>query len=275
MQTRPEGRFRVEGWLLVLAVLVAVPAAAWLGQERLIFFPQPLMGTSHLPPGTQPLDLKAADGTKLAGFLVPAATQPAPVILYFGGNAEEISWTLADRQWPAGFARAGVNYRGYGQSEGKPAEAPLMEDAKIIFDALAARPEVDGNRIVVVGRSLGAGIAVRLAAERPVHAAILISPYDSFVEIGKTHYPWLPVAWLLRHRFDSVDHARNAKAPLLTIVGSADTIIPIKRSRVLFDAWAGPKTWVALAGRDHNDLSLDAGFWTAIERFAATLPAGS
>ncbi len=261
----------MEWWLLVAAVLVAVPAAAWLGQERLIFFPQPLAGTSHLPASAQPLEIRAADGTRLAGFIVPADRRPAPVLLFFGGNAEEISWTLADARWPAGFARAGVNYRGYGTSEGKPAEAPLAEDAKAIFDAVAARDDVDASRIVVVGRSLGTGIAARLAAERPVAAAILVSPYDSLVEVGKAHYPWLPVGWLLRHRFDAASYAKQATVPMLAIAGGADAIVPPARSRALYDAWAGPKSWVVLDGQGHNDLGGPA-FWAAIRRFVDALP---
>lgn len=261
----------MEFWLLILAVLVAVPAAAWFGQERLIFFPQPLAGTSHLPTGTQRIDLRAADGTRLAGFFVPADRPRAPVLLYFGGNAEEISWTLADPRWPAGYARAGVNYRGYGASEGEPGEAPLVDDAKLVFDAIAARPDVDASRIVVVGRSLGTGIAARLAVERPVAAAILISPYDSLVEVAKAHYPWLPVSWLLRHRFDAASYAKRANVPLLAIVASTDGIVQVPRSRALYDAWAGPKRWVALDGRGHNDLTGDAGFWSAVADFTAAL----
>jgi pimeloyl-ACP methyl ester carboxylesterase len=261
----------VAWWLLVVVVVAAVPAAAWLGQERLIFFPQPLAGTSHLPAGTQPLDVRAADGTRLAGFFVPGSPAPAPVLLFFGGNAEEISWTLADARWPPGFARAGVNYRGYGASEGSPGEAPLADDAKAIFDAVAARADVDATRIVVVGRSLGTGIAARLAAERPVRAAILVSPYDSLVEVGKAHYPWLPVRWLLRHRFDAASYARQASVPLLAIVGTRDAIVHVPRSRALVNAWAGSKTWVAIEGAGHDDLTDDPGFWAAVARFAATL----
>jgi pimeloyl-ACP methyl ester carboxylesterase len=272
MQRRSKGRSGMEVWLLIVAVLIAVPAAAWLGQERLIFFPQPLAGTAHLPPGTQPVELRAADGTRLAGFFVPAATQRAPVLLFFGGNAEEVSWTLADARWPAGFARAGVNYRGYGQSEGSPGEAPLVEDAKSAFDAIAARPDVDPARIVVVGRSLGTGIAARLAIERPVAAAILISPYDSLIEVGKAHYPWLPVAWLLKHRFDATSYAKRASVPLLAIVGSNDAIVHVPRSKALYDAWAGPKSWAAIDGRGHNDLTGDRAFWSAVAKFVETLP---
>lgn len=259
-------------WLIVAAVVVAVPAAAWLGQEKLVFFPQPMAGTSHLPAGTQSLEVHARDGTRLAGFFVPASASRAPVLLFFGGNAEEISWTLADTRWPEGYARAGVNYRGYGASEGRPTEDSLVDDAMSVLDALAARPDVDASRIVVVGRSLGTGIAVRVATERSVRAAILVSPYDSLVEVGRSHYPWLPVAWLLRHRFDAVAPARRATVPMLVVVAGRDAIIPVERSRALYDAWAGPKSWVALDDRGHNDLSDDPGFWSSIRRFTDTLP---
>ena len=260
-------------WLIVAVVLVAVPAAAWLGQEKLIFFPQPAAGTSHLPAGTQPLEVRARDGTRLAGFFVPASAPGAPVLLFFGGNAEEISWTLADDRWPVGYARAGVNYRGYGASEGRPGEALLIEDARSVLDAIAARPDVDPARIVVVGRSLGTGIAVRVAAERNVRGAILVSPYDSLVEVGRTHYPWLPVAWLLKHPFDAVASARRATVPMLVVVAGRDAIIPVERSRALHAAWAGPKSWVSLDDRGHNDLADDPEFWASIRRFADTLAA--
>ena len=262
----------MEYWLLIVAVLIAIPAAAWFGQEKLIFFPQPLAGTSHLLPGTQSVEVQAADGTRLAGYFVPAGAARAPVLLFFGGNAEEISWTLADVRWPAGLARAGINYRGYGQSEGSPGEAPLAEDAKAVFDAIAARPDVDPARIVVVGRSLGTGIAARLAVERPVAGAILVSPYDSLIEVGKAHYPWLPVAWLLKHRFDAVSYAKRATVPLLAIVGSDDAIVHVPRSRALYDAWAGPKSWAVIHGRGHNDLTGDRAFWSAVGTFVEAPP---
>lgn len=268
MPSLSPGRTRLEGLIVALVLLAVVPAVAWLGQDRLVFFPRPLSDAT-MPAGTRELALVAGDGARLAGYYVPGPSNRSPVLLYFGGNAEEISGTLADRRWPAGFARAGVNYRGYGASEGRPGEAALMADAAFVYDALAVRPDVDPARILVVGRSLGSGIAARLAADRPVAAAILISPYDSLVEVGRGHYPWLPVSWLLRHRFDARPSAARAGAPLLTIVGADDAIIPPARSKALHDAWRGPRSWVALAGRDHNDLPDDAGFWSAIARFTA------
>src|SRR5262245_33331618 len=137
-------------WLLILAaIVVGVPACAWLAQDHLIFFPQRIGSTAHLPQRAQPLTLTAADGTRLDGWLVPGASSPAPTVIYFGGNAEEVSWTLADGRWPRAYNVIAFNYRGYGTSEGKPSAAALLADGLAIHDAVAARPDVDPARIVV------------------------------------------------------------------------------------------------------------------------------
>ena len=149
----PAGRRIVEWLVLLVAFGVGIPAAAWFAQESLIFFPQRLAGTGHLPASAKPLRVTAADGTRLAGFEIPGGASPSPALLYFGGNAEEISWSLADRRWPRDWTLAGLNYRGYGESEGKPGEAELVADGLALFDAMAARPDLDTRRIVVVGRT--------------------------------------------------------------------------------------------------------------------------
>jgi pimeloyl-ACP methyl ester carboxylesterase len=267
----PSVRMRklVEWILLAAAIVLGVPAAAWFAQDRLVFFPQPLVSTAHLPAGTQPLEVVAADGTRLRGWIRPAAQMPAPLVLCFGGNAEEVSWTLAEARWPRDWAVAAINYRGYGASEGSPGEAALVADALAVHDALAVRRDVDPRRIVAYGRSLGAGVAVKLAAARPLAGVILASPYDSLVAVGRTHYPLLPVGWLLRHRFDALAHAPRLRVPMLALVADADAIIPRERSAALYDAWAGPKTWQVVPATDHNTLSLPDAFWSAVARFLA------
>jgi pimeloyl-ACP methyl ester carboxylesterase len=211
----------------------------------------------------------ALDGARLRGWIVPGTVGSPPAVLYFGGNAEEVSWTLADQRWPRGWAIVAVNYRGYGTSEGKPGERELSADALTIYDALAAREDIDPRRIVVFGRSLGSALATHVAAERPVAAAILVSPFDSLVAVGRGHYPWLPVSLLLRHRFEVVDAARRTRAPLLAIVADSDSIIQRERSRVLYGAWAGAKTWQLVAGADHNSLGAFEAYWEGVERFLA------
>jgi uncharacterized protein len=255
-------------WIVLLAtLLLGVPAAAWFAQERLIFFPQPVVAGADLPEQAKPLEIVAADGTRLRGWMRSSSATPAPVVLYFGGNAEEVSGTLADPRWPREWTIVAVNYRGYGTSEGAPGEPALVADARVIFDAVAARPEVDARRIVAFGRSLGTGVAVKLAGARPLAGVILVSPFDSLTALGRTHYPWLPVSWLLRHRFESDADARRIQAPLLAIVADGDSIVPRERSRALYDAWAGPKSWLVVAGTDHNTLSVPDAFWTGVAGF--------
>ena len=96
---------------------------------------------------------------------------------------------------------------------------------------------------------------------------MLVAPYDSMTAIGRTHYPWLPVSLLLRHRFDALPDAQRCTMPLLAIVGGSDSIIPPERSRALFDAWAGPKTWQLVPGADHNDLGSEETFWKGVAGF--------
>lgn len=257
-------------WLILIAALaLGVPAWAWFAQESLLFFPQPVLSTAHLPARASPLEVVAADGTHLRGWVVKGAAAPAPTVIYFGGNAEEVSWTLSDVHWPRAWTIVGLNYRGYGASEGKPGEPALTADSLAIYDTLIKRDDVDPHRIVVFGRSLGTAIAAHLAARRPVAGAILVSPFDSMTAIGRLHYPWLPVSLLLRHRFDAMPDAKRDAIPMLAIVGGSDSIIPPTRSRALFDAWAGPKTWLVVPRADHNDLGNDDTFWQGVAGFLA------
>ena len=255
-------------WLILIAALaLGVPAWAWFAQESLLFFPQPVASTAHLPARASPLEVVAADGTHLRGWIVKGAAAPAPTVIYFGGNAEEVSWTLSDQRWPRYWSIVGVNYRGYGASEGKPGEPALTADSLAIYDAVTKRADVDPRRIIVFGRSLGTAIAAHLAARRTVVGAILVSPYDSMTAIGRLHYPWLPVSLLLRHPFDAIPDAKQINVPMLAIVGGSDSIIPPARSRALFDAWAGPKTWLVVPHADHNDLGNDDTFWHGVAGF--------
>jgi pimeloyl-ACP methyl ester carboxylesterase len=255
-------------WLALAAVVVlGIPACFWLGQERLIFFPQPILSTSHLPARAEPLSMRAADGTMLHGWIVPAAASPSPAVVYCGGNGEEASWALADGRWPREVAVVALNYRGYGTSEGKPSADHLKADALLLFDLVAARPGVDRTRIAVFGRSLGTAVATHVAAERPVSRVVLVSPYDSLAAVGQGHYPFLPVSLMLRHRFAPVEEAPRCRMPLLAIVAPADSIIPVAHSRALFNAWGGPKEWVEIAGADHNSLGASRDYWITVSKF--------
>jgi pimeloyl-ACP methyl ester carboxylesterase len=262
----------VIGWLIIGAVIVlGVPGAMYLLQDSLLFIPQPHVGSPPAARGgraVEGLDFESTDGVRLRGWLVHGAAPAgrAALAVYYGGNAEEVSWQ-AGEPWPRDWSVALVNYRGYGASEGKPSERDLCADALLVLDALAGRPDVNAERVVLVGRSLGSGVAAYVAAHRPVAGVVLISPYDSMIEVGRRHYPWLPVALLLKHPFDAQSFAPAIRAPLLAIAGGRDAIIPPIHSRRLFDAWAGPKRWLELPEAGHNDLTASPGFWPAVEAF--------
>jgi hypothetical protein len=265
------------GWLLLAVVVVlGVPAAAYLAQDRMLFLPHLAAspGARRPPRPVDEIALTTADGPRIRGWLAPArGGGPAPLIVYYGGNAEDATGQALE-PWPADWALALVNYRGYGASEGRPSERALCADAVTVLDALARRPDVDATRIVLVGRSLGTGVATQVAAQRPVRGVVLISPYDSMVALARYHYPFLPVRWLLRHRFDSIARAPSIEAPLLAIAGERDTVVPPERSRRLHDTWGGPKRWVLIAAAGHDDLGREREFWAAIRGFLDAARAG-
>ena len=126
-------------------------------------------------------------------------------------------------------------------------------------------------RVAVHGRSLGSAVAVQLAAQRPVRCVVLTSPFASAVDVARDFYSWLPVAWLMRHPFDSLAHAPRLAMPVLVLAGEADTVVPPEHSRRLAQAWGGTQTLVALRGVGHNDISLHPGYAREVRAFLLRL----
>jgi pimeloyl-ACP methyl ester carboxylesterase len=262
-------------WFLALIVLVvvAISVAVYFKQDELIFYPQPLdqAGIGALERSlarSERFELQTDDGVHLRGwFLRAEADGPAPLLIYFGGNAEEVSWVLPELSRIRGWSALVVNYRGYGGSEGRPSERALCHDALLLYDRVISRADVDPHRVVVMGRSLGTGVATYLASQRPLSAVVLVSPYDSLIAIAQTVYPFLPVRLLLRHRFESVVRAPSIKIPLLAVSAAHDTLIPPERSRRLVEAWGGPARLEILDGRDHNNIHGHPLYWDLITKF--------
>jgi fermentation-respiration switch protein FrsA (DUF1100 family) len=248
------------------------------GCEDLVYFPQPLPRGAHEAiiarhPGVEGLRFERPDGVVLRGWLARGSDPaPRPLVLYFGGNAEEVSWLLDQRGAFAGWDLALVNYRGYGASTGKPSETRLSDDALALYDQLAARPDIDARRIVAIGRSLGSGVVTYLASERRLAGVVLIAPFDSITAVGQRHYPFVPVGLILGNRYDSLSRAPGIRTPLLMITGERDQVIPAAHSERLYQAWAGSKRAVKIPNAGHNDLQDHASYWSAISNFLARLP---
>ena len=254
---------------ILAVVVVGFPLLMFLVQDRLLFMPQPLAQSRREEikkryPAVGEIVLES-ENQKLHAWHVKAAPG-RPLVIYFGGNAEEVSWMVEDAVLRApGVGWLLVSYRGYGASEGSPSEASIAADALKWHDY--AVETLGAKEVVAFGRSLGSGAAVFLASERKLTSVILVTPFDSLVEVAKHHYPFLPVSLLLRHRFDSVGRAPKITVPLLCIAAGQDNVIPVVHARRLFDAWGGPKRWIEIRSAGHNSTDSAPVFWPSITAF--------
>ncbi len=194
--------------------------------------------------------------------------QGAPALLYFGGNAEDVSGTWGElaEQFP-GRSLYLMHYRGYGHSTGRPAEADLHADALALYQHVQRALGGEGADIAVMGRSLGSGVAVRLAAEQRVSHLVLVTPYDSIAAVAAAHFPWFPVRWLMRDVFDSAALAPGITTPTTVILAEHDEVIPRERTEALVNRFApGLARVVQIPGANHNNVSAGEAFRRALPR---------
>lgn len=249
--------------LKLLGVVVALVVVGYLGlcgalyafQRSLLYFPQPRSG----PP---------AGEITLPGIAVEVRASVRPhegpqALLYFGGNGEDVSQTLPElaRTFPDQAIYA-MQYRGYGRSGGSPSEAALQGDALALYD-LVARSHA---RVSVIGRSLGSGIAIRVARERPVSRLVLVTPYDSILGLASAQFRWFPVRWLLQDTYESVRHAPALTVPTTLIAAEHDEVIPRASTERLLAAFApGIATMTVIPDAGHNDLSRRSAYGRALQ----------
>jgi fermentation-respiration switch protein FrsA (DUF1100 family) len=249
---------------LVIVALVAngLVALLWSQQRRLVYFPTrgPVPPAASVLRGAQDVVLETADGLRLGAWYLPAPGG-GPAVLVCNGNGGDRTGRapLATALHRAGLAVLLFDYRGYGENRGSPTEEGLALDAAAARDWLADRAEVDDQRLVYFGESLGAAVAIRLARQHPPAALVLRSPFTSLADVGRVHYPWLPVGRLLLDRYPSLSRIADLTAPLLVIAGDRDAIVPTSLSRRLFEAAPEPKRFVLIPGADHNDPQLSDG----------------
>ena len=262
---------RVAGGLLGVLALCAIGfvfycAVLYFDQESSIFFPRPNNPQLRETHRADRIEI-ASSGETLEGWWVEnSAVENTTVILYFGGNAEDVLRTATTSQKLDARKLLFVNYRGYGHSTGEPGQAALYEDAISIYD-YAIRKGIPPESIVVMGRSLGSGPASMLAGSRPVRAAILITPFDSLTAVASARYPLVLVRHLLRHPFPSVDWARRAHAPVLILGAERDRVIPVSHAVTLSEAWAGEKQLHVLTRSGHNDIEMHPDYYPLINAF--------
>ena len=231
--------------LLGLTVYAGICLIVFFFQRSLIYFPGAV-------PAAGPHTLKLDLGDR--SLHVAARPRETPqAILYFGGNAEDVAYTLAE--FSAAFPEHAVYlmyYRGYGGSLGRPTEPGLHADAQALFEWVHHRHP----QVIVVGRSLGSGIAIQLAAHQDVARLVLVTPFDSLLNIAKRQFPFLPVGPLRLDKYESWRIAPQVSAKTQIIAAAHDEIIPLANTRRLAEAFRpGVATLHILAGATHNDLS--------------------
>jgi fermentation-respiration switch protein FrsA (DUF1100 family) len=200
-------------------------------------------------------------------------------VIVFNGNAGNRAYRspLGAALRNQGLSVLLFDYRGFGDSSGSPDERGLYDDARAVRRYLEGRADVRADRLVYFGESLGTAVAVRLAVEHPPAALILRSPFTSMVDVGRLHYPILPVRWLLRDRFSSIDAIGSVRSPVLIVAGDRDRIVPLEQSRQLFESAPQPRELVVVGGADHNDAALLDGreLIDAVRRFVESHAKGS
>jgi pimeloyl-ACP methyl ester carboxylesterase len=254
---------RMIATLVVAAALVyvALCAALFTWQRSLIYYPQVrTLGASE-----------AAARFEVDGVALQLTVRPHEgpgAVLYFGGNGEDVSASLPSlaAAYP-GRALVLLHYRGYGGSGGRPSEAAIMGDARALFDHVQAlHPDV-----IVVGRSLGSGVAVRLASERPVARLVLVTPFDSLQALAQAQFRLFPVRWLLQDKFESWRYAPQVRAPTLIVAAEHDEVIPRASTERLATRFApGVARVVVIGGALHNTISDDPAYERALAGLDAT-----
>jgi hypothetical protein len=218
----------------------------YLNQRNYIYFPTPVSADRAI----DNFDLNNGEET-LKILALNRGSEKA--IIYFGGNAENVDY-LAPlmTQWLPSFAVYLVNYRGYGGSSGLPSETALFQDALAVYDHI----KTGHSDISVIGRSLGSGVAVFLAANRDVGKLVLVTPYDSIQSIAKQMYPVYPISIMLKDKFDSLGRVKSVSAKTLILIAENDRIIPQQNSVRLASAFKPEQLIVRILARaDHNALA--------------------
>ncbi len=238
---------------------------AWVffTQRGQIYFPTPVSEA----PVAQVLWIESqGERIKVWALLRPGGR----ALLYLGGNAEDVAGNI--ELFAEAFPDRSlylVNYRGYGGSSGRPSESGLVADALAVFDQVHAQHA----EIAVMGRSLGSGIAVQLAAVRPVERLVLVTAFDSLVNVAREYFRWLPVGLLMRDRYESARRAAEVSTPVLVVIAGEDEIIPRERSEALAAAFRpGQVRVVVVPAAGHNTLDLSPQYLESVAGFLSGSP---
>src|SRR6516162_4434407 len=244
-------------WILLIALVGygGLVALLYFGQRALQYMPERSRTSPAMAglPQAEEIVLDTADGERVIVWHV-APHGEKPVILYFHGNGGSLAWRAERFRALAadGIGLVALSYRGYGGSSGRPTESGLIGDAHAAYAFAAARYPV--SRIALWGESLGSGVAIALAAEKPVARIVLESPFTSIADVAAQIYWFLPVRWLIKDPFRSDLRVGKVTAPVLILHGERDPVVPIALGERLYALIASPKRFLRYSSGGHNDL---------------------
>jgi fermentation-respiration switch protein FrsA (DUF1100 family) len=274
--------------LLIVGLFVAL--ALWLRwrEPHMLYYPDRQIGETPDKLGLKYEDvtLTTSDGVKINGWFVlatespiashqpPLINRPSPTILFFHGNAGNISHRLEKLGIFRGLGVDTfiIDYRGYGRSEGVPNEEGTYRDAQAAYAYLTKTLNREPKTIVVYGESLGAAVAVDLAENHPVGGVIIEEAFTSVGDVGQKMFPFLPVRWLVRNKYDTLSKMGRLNAPLLIFHSRDDELISFRYAERLLAAAREPKQLVELRG-GHNDAFLTSAttYRSALQQFLISL----
>ena len=242
-------------------------------QTQLIFPTHAVPAAGPLPPGSERLETRSAEGQTLHGVHVPpleAADKGKILIVGFGGNAwngEDVASYLHEL-----FPEADVvafHYRGYAPSGGSPSSEALIADAPLVYDAAVKR--APAKRTIAVGFSIGSGVAAQLAAKRPLDGLILVTPFDSLKAVAQSMYPWLPIGLVFEHQIDAAGPLEGSDVPVAIIAGERDEIVPGERTNALRERVRHLVFDRTIARAGHNDIYARSDFHAAMREALAAV----
>ncbi len=250
----------------ILLFYLSIVIIIYLAQTKMLFFPNKILsGKSVIEKYSDNEITIAHDNIILHGWHIRPEKQKT--IFYYGGNAEEVSLNLEDFEVFEDHSIILINYRGYGESQGSPGQEEIYSDAIFIYDYFREKYPQTMNEVVLMGRSLGSGVATYVASQRETTRIILITPYDSILNIARKHFPYLPVSLILKHPFNSQEYAQGIEGPVLILIAENDNIIPYENTMNLIENFSCNVNSVVIKNTDHNTIQLSPEYWASISNF--------
>lgn len=238
----------------------------YLFQNKFIFFPQKLShGADQILKNKSNEITINIDSVTIHGWLINKGKKN--LIIYYGGNAEEVSYNIDDFKRLYNYSTLLLNYRGYGKSDGRPSQEHLFNDALKIFDYITHELNISVDNVVLFGRSIGSGIAIYVASKRKVKHLILVTPFDSIRNIVKDKLLIFPVDLILKHPFNSLSYTENIMCSSLILIAEYDEIIKYKYSINLVNNWRGDCKHCIIKNAGHNNIHTYTEYWDLITNY--------